>query len=83
MIIQKLLPYNDRMTSKEVEALIPQRANETQKQYHGRKVVFVKVMRKSNGNVGLAIKFSNIWANTEFMKCTYDERLMQELRSYL
>jgi len=63
--------------------LIPQRANETQKQYHGRKVLFVKVMKKTNGNVGEAIKFSNIWANTEFMKCTYDERLMQQLRSFL
>lgn len=66
-----------------MESLIPQRANETQKQYHGRKVVFVKVMKKCNGDVNRAIKFSNIWANTEFMKCTYDERLMQELRSYL
>jgi hypothetical protein len=71
------------MSLKDVESIIPQRINETQKAYYGRKIAFVKVFKKTNGDINKSIKFSNIWANTEFMKCTYDPKIMEELNSYM
>lgn len=42
--------------------ILPQRANETTSAYNRRKIIFLKIYKKSN-DVDLAIKFSNIWAN--------------------